>query len=85
MVDWALKTHALSLSVCLSLCLTDVDVDMTKLDEKLLQLLAWQRLQQLLPPSSSPMAPSTSPASAGKKGLLNGLLTPGQCADAFLW
>lgn len=52
------------------------DFDMGKVDETLLQLLAWQRLQQLLPASSS-TGSSSSPGSGSKKGLLNGLLTPG--------
>ncbi|KAL8571389.1 hypothetical protein ACOMHN_046564 [Nucella lapillus] len=51
------------------------DFDLSKMDETLLHLLAWQRLQQLLPASSS--SGSTSPGSASKKGLLNGLLAPG--------
>lgn len=53
------------------------DLDLSKMDEKLLQLLAWQRLQQLLPPASSTNGDSTSPTVPGRKGLLNGLLTPG--------
>ncbi|KAK7087616.1 PHD finger protein 12-like [Littorina saxatilis] len=54
-----------------------LDIDVSKLDDKLLQLLAWQRLQQLLPPSSPHGSSSSSPHGSGKKGLLNGLLTPG--------
>lgn len=47
------------------LCL---DMELSKLDEKLVQILAWQRLQQLLP--SKPNSPQTP----NKKGVLNGLL-----------
>ncbi|XP_076452960.1 PHD finger protein 12-like [Babylonia areolata] len=53
------------------------DMDLSKVDETLLHLLAWQRLQQLLPTSTSASSSSSSPSTAGKKGLLNGLLTPG--------
>nr|KAG5713321.1 hypothetical protein BaRGS_007848 [Batillaria attramentaria] len=53
------------------------DLDLSKMDEKLLQLLAWQRLQQLLPPASPTGGGTTSPTTSGRKGLLNGLLTPG--------
>lgn len=53
------------------------DLDLSKMDEKLLQLLAWQRLQQLLPPASPAGGGAASPTTPGRKGLLNGLLTPG--------
>ncbi|XP_048745110.2 PHD finger protein 12-like [Ostrea edulis] len=44
------------------------DIELSKLDEKLIQILAWQRLQQLLPSKSN------SPQTPNKKGVLNGLL-----------
>ena len=43
------------------------DVELSKLDERLIQILAWQRLQQLVPAKGT---------SLGKKGTLNGLLSP---------
>lgn len=43
------------------------DLELSKLDEKLIQILAWQRLQQLMP--------SKTAADGQKKGTLNGLLT----------
>lgn len=42
------------------------DIELSKLDEKLLRILAWQRLQQLVP--KCPLSP--------KKGMLTELLTP---------
>lgn len=53
------------------------DMELSKMDEKLLHLLAWQRLQQLLPPSSPTTARASTPTMFGKKSLLNGLMTPG--------
>lgn len=44
------------------------DMELSKLDEKLIQILAWQRLQQLLPSKAN------SPQTPNKKGVLNGLL-----------
>ncbi|XP_064650463.1 PHD finger protein 12-like [Lineus longissimus] len=49
---------------------TSGDVELSKLDERLIQILAWQRLQQLLPQKN------TTTSSSGKKGTLNGLLSP---------
>ena len=43
------------------------DLELSKLDEKLIQILAWQRLQQLMP--------SKSATEGQKKATLNGLLT----------
>lgn len=43
-------------------------MELSKLDEKLIQILAWQRLQQLLPSKAN------SPQTPNKKGVLNGLL-----------
>lgn len=45
-----------------------LDMELSKLDEKLIQILAWQRLQQLLPSKAN------SPQTPNKKGVLNGLL-----------
>ncbi|XP_013380384.1 PHD finger protein 12 isoform X2 [Lingula anatina] len=42
----------------------NAELELSKLDERLVQILAWQRLQQLLPPKTS-----------GRKGMLNGLLS----------
>ena len=48
------------------------EVELNKLDERLVQILAWQRLQQLLPQKAAP-----GPA---KKGIINGLLAQsGMC------
>lgn len=44
------------------------DVELSKLDERLVRILAWQRLQQLLPPKNC-----TTP---GKRGV-NGVVVPG--------
>ncbi|XP_061166632.1 PHD finger protein 12-like [Saccostrea echinata] len=58
-----------SLNNSLQQCLEGTgDIELSKLDEKLIQILAWQRLQQLLPSKSS------SPQTPNKKGVLNGLL-----------
>ncbi|XP_033748220.1 PHD finger protein 12-like [Pecten maximus] len=43
------------------------DNELSKLDERLIQILAWQRLQQLMPHKQQ--------SSSSKKGVLNGLLT----------
>uniref|UniRef100_A0A2R5LGP3 PHD finger protein 12 n=1 Tax=Ornithodoros turicata TaxID=34597 RepID=A0A2R5LGP3_9ACAR len=45
------------------------DVELSKLDERLVKILAWQRLQQLLPAKNSSATP-------GKRGI-NGVVTPG--------
>ena len=47
------------------------DLELSKLDEKLIQILAWQRLQQLMP--------SKTATEGQRKATLNGLLTtPGK-------
>ena len=52
------------------------DLELSKLDEKLIQILAWQRLQQLMP--------SKSASEGQKKATLNGLLTtPGKSDFLF--
>ncbi|CAL1529906.1 unnamed protein product [Lymnaea stagnalis] len=56
-----------------------VDIEFSKIDEQLTQILAWQRLQQLMPSKSPPQSttPTSTPSSApllssnSKKGLLN--------------
>lgn len=45
------------------------EIELSKLDEKLIQILAWQRLQQLLPNKQSVTTTVT------KKGVLNGLFS----------
>jgi len=72
------------------------DFELSKFDEKLTQLLAWQRLQQLLPTksannplahtsasvsSSIPPLSSSASSSAGKKGLLNTYLSQQSSAE----
>ncbi|XP_050409401.1 PHD finger protein 12 [Patella vulgata] len=44
------------------------EFELSKIDEKLVQILAWQRLQQLL-------APKSPPQPLNKKGVLNNILT----------
>ncbi len=41
------------------LCFISLEIELGKLDERLVQILAWQRLQQLLPPK-----PGSTPAPA---------------------
>ncbi|KAH9502835.1 PHD finger protein 12 [Bulinus truncatus] len=52
-----------------------VDVEFTNLDEQLTQILAWQRLQQLLPSRPATQSSTThlngTSSSSNKKGLLN--------------
>ncbi|KAK3587148.1 hypothetical protein CHS0354_006790 [Potamilus streckersoni] len=51
------------------------DTELSKLDEKLIHILAWQRLQQLMPKTAGD---TTAP----RKGMLNGLLTsPGLTSE----
>ncbi|KAJ8312009.1 hypothetical protein KUTeg_009382 [Tegillarca granosa] len=65
------SSAVLSLNSALQQCLDgSADVELGKLDEKLVQILAWQRLQQLLPNKQS----NNSSSSSNKKGVLNGLL-----------
>lgn len=53
------------------------DVEFSKIDEQLTQILAWQRLQQLLPTKSTSTNATTTTNLSGtqsttnKKGLLN--------------
>lgn len=51
------------------------EVELSKLDQKLVQILAWQRLQQLLPQQQ------TSTATTEKKSILNGLLSQSGSAE----
>lgn len=60
----------ISLNNTLQQCLDGaVDLELTKLDEKLIQILAWQRLQQLAPPKSCMDSPRKN------FGCINGLVT----------
>ena len=55
------------------------DVDLCKLDERLVQLLAWQRLQQLLPNHKLPMPTTPNPAPNKKVNNTSSGLFPQPC------
>ncbi|KAH3889612.1 hypothetical protein DPMN_013671 [Dreissena polymorpha] len=53
-----------------SLVLATSDLELSKLDDKLIQILAWQRLQQLMPGKTS-----STESERRRSGSINGLLT----------
>lgn len=53
------------------------EVELSKLDQKLVQILAWQRLQQLLPQQQTTVTAATTE----KKSILNGLLSQSGSAE----
>ncbi|CAG2235914.1 PHD finger protein 12 [Mytilus edulis] len=71
------STNAIvSLNNTLQQCLDGSgEIELSKLDEKLIQILAWQRLQQLLPNKQSVTTTVT------KKGVLNGLFSQSDNPD----
>lgn len=71
------STNAIvSLNNTLQQCLDGSgEIELSKLDEKLIQILAWQRLQQLLPNKQSVTTTVT------KKGVLNGLFSQSENPD----
>ena len=76
-----INTGFIWVSLILHILHSFLDADISKFDSRLMQVLAWQRLQQLkseapLPSESEPTLNLNTTTPQPKKGLINNLLAP---------